>query len=147
MRENNGFVTVVRGNRYNSDVIATPTYETFKKLSPEVPKFGEDGYNMLRDAIYSLLRHSFSKCTITAENGGGLDLGLIVETCIRYASIYYRCADDRSKEGVLQMLRSNIGDIVRNYKNERDCLADINQVSENMFNSIRDIIESGRSSD
>lgn len=146
MEDQRPFATVVRGTRYSEEPVALPLHMKFARMAPSFQQFGDDAYmTLLRDALYSLIRYSFTDLTV-ANGAGSVDITLIVETTMRYASIYYHCTDYKTQEGVLQLLRSALGDIIRNYKSQQNCVAGLTAVSENLFSSIKELVESGRSS-
>lgn len=134
---------------FNQNAIARPSYEQFKVSGPECYKFGDDGIIMLRDAIYSLFRHMFSEAIQSklGELGTGLGssslIDSLVDASVRYASIYYRCGDAKTKEGVMQLLRSCIADRIRGYKPEQAVPEYVNNFIEMCYTSVREVIRSG----
>lgn len=124
---------------YNINETALPLFEQFNRTKPCCSKFGEDGMIMLRDAVESYLRYTFD--TLVTTN---LDINEITDQCIKYARIYYRSADIDTRSGILQLLRSRIGDILRQYKKSSiNTSATLENLINNFYEGIKLIIESG----
>lgn len=124
---------------YNINETALPLFEQFIQTKPCCSKFGEDGIIMLRDAMESYLKYSFD--TIITSN---LDIQDLIDQCVKYARIYYRAADVDTRSGVMQLLRSRIGDTLRQYKKGNvNSSSSLESIVDNFYRGVKEIIEAG----
>ena len=124
---------------YNINETALPLFEQFIQTKPSCSKFGEDGMIMLRDAIESYLKYSFD--TVITSN---LDIKDLIDQCVKYARIYYRAGDIDTRSGVMQLLRSRIGDTLRQYKKGNvNSSTTLESLVDNFYKGVKEIIEAG----
>lgn len=134
-------VTITRGGKYATEVYALPLYKQYVLQAPSYKAFGpENSAILLEDAVVSYIA-SVSKC-------GALSLDInsedIVKEVMKYSAIYYRCGDENTQEGVLQLLRSRLADILRTFQEPEQTNSEVNKFVERIFEGCRNLIIAGK---